>query len=327
MRLARRTRHYEMAEIPDTTLLTYYQTLDDALQRRGVNEPRGGDDRQREMFQDGLIERHENFLRGVVKRMAPYYDHMTPREDLEQLGKLGALVAYDRWDKSIWLIKQNRLTSFMWPTVKSYIMDSIDQNASVACPTHQRALRRYVGKDARYNEDAEEMQEFEERNGLTTPEKIVAARMRGEHLRGGFSTMSLNQGIGGVGEEMDRALIDVVADDAVMTDDQMDGMMDLGLMLGELSGRAQTAIKHVLQEEMTYGECATMMGTTSDTVRGLLMHSRKKLREELGRAAREIEIVDSLDTHAMPRLAVPSKKVVRGAKASGSATLRGRLLP
>lgn len=241
--------------------------------------------RGEEMLQE-LLRRHRNLLRKVAWKMALKYARSHTFDDFMQHAYVGAMMAYNRFDFAKSNARTNKLSSFVQLTVEKYLLDAMNRDAFIHCPSHQRAMRSYLS--GRYDQQPEKKADFEAKNGLTTESARAMAREKYRGLLPELTSFEMEmQSHKHRSNEDGFSYVDFIQDQSVDIEENLVEKLDIERALRQLSPRQQMVCDLVMQQEYTNQQTADILTErlkepiTEGMVRSDIRTIRKTLRATL----------------------------------------------
>lgn len=236
---------------PAYLLISDFEALE--VYRQNPNSDRG-----EEMLQE-LLRRHRNLLRKISWKMANRYSNSNTFDDFMQHAYVGAIIAYNRFDFSKATCK---LTNYVHITVENYLLDAINNDSFIQCPSHKRSMRSYLA--GRYDASPEKKRAFEEKNNLRDEADIAAAREKYRGLTP--EMMSIDMEIQGhkhrgSGDETFLYMDFLQDENTVRVEENLVEKLDIERAMRQLSSRQQMVCQLVMQEEYTNQETAEILSS------------------------------------------------------------------
>ncbi len=258
---ARRRRVPSAHDLPDALnvenrhpaylLISDFEALD--IYRKNPSSDRG-----EEMLQE-LLRRHRNLLRKVSWKMANRYSNSNTFDDFMQHAYVGAIIAYNRFDISKATCK---LSNYVHITVENYLLDAINHDSFIQCPSHKRSMRSYLA--GRYDGQSEKKKAFELKNNLTDEAAIAEAREKYRGLTP--EMMSIDMEIQAMkhrgGGDESFLYMDLLQDEStVRVEENLVEKLDIERAIRQLNERQQMVCQLVMQEEYTNQEAAAILSS------------------------------------------------------------------
>jgi RNA polymerase sigma factor (sigma-70 family) len=120
-----------------------------------------------------LLRRHRNLLRKLAWRMSKSYPNSNDFDDHMQHACVGAMIAYGRYDFSK---VDCKLSYYVHFSVQHYLLDMINHDSFIQCPSHKRAMRSYLS--GRYDDMPEKKAAFEKKHNLHNESLVADARTK-----------------------------------------------------------------------------------------------------------------------------------------------------
>jgi RNA polymerase sigma factor (sigma-70 family) len=213
--------------------------------------------RGQEMLQE-LLRRHRNLLRKVAWKMALKYSRSHTFDDFMQHAYVGAMLAYNRFDFSKSNEGANKLSSFVQLTVEKYLLDAMNRDAFIQCPSHKRAMRSYLS--GRYDQQPEKKAAFEAKNGLTTESARAEAREKYRGLMPELTSFEMEmQSHKHRSTDDSFSYVDFVQDQSVDLEEDLVEKLDIERAIRQLTPRQQMVCELVMQQEYTNQETAAIL--------------------------------------------------------------------
>lgn len=230
-------------------------------------------DTQDEDTLETLLKKHENLNYLIAWRMYTRYPYAGSLEDFLQHTRLGAITAYKRYNFEKG--KNIKLSNFVHTTVTLYLIDAMNNDAFVHCPSAKRSMRSYLA--GRYDNKPQKKKEFEEANGLDSEEAISKARHKYRGLKLDFVSL----------EDMYHAKHGTNTEDSEHVDfiDNSEGniiaRMDIEAMMKLLSSRQRTVCKLVMYQEYSNNEAAEILSEKlgKQVTEGMIRADLRRIRE------------------------------------------------
>jgi RNA polymerase sigma factor (sigma-70 family) len=221
---------------------------------------------KREML-DELLSRHKDLLRRLAWNMFSRYSERHGFEDFVQHAVVGAMLAYNRFDFSKSNNGKNRLSTYVYATVEKYLLDAINQDSFIQCPSHQRAMRSYL--TGKYDLDQEKKLKFEQENGLTDEASRDLARQKYIGLTPeivSFENELFNQNNS---SECGGSFLDLICDNRAASESDLINRMEIERAVEFLSPRQKMVCDLIMYREHTVPSVADILtdqlGTTVTT--------------------------------------------------------------
>jgi RNA polymerase sigma factor (sigma-70 family) len=170
---------------------------------------------QNSAFQE-LFQRHDHMLAEITRNISSYYTQYTTYEDVYQNARMGAMIAYKRYNPDKVGTNKAKLSTFVYKTVQCHLLDQIDHESFINCPSQKRAHRSYFA--GKYNNKPIKKEKFEIKNKLTTQEDIDKAKEKYALLQSKF--ISYDSPITeGEDSENSNSFLDLLKDNRSETED------------------------------------------------------------------------------------------------------------
>jgi RNA polymerase sigma factor (sigma-70 family) len=238
--------------------------------------------RGQEMLQE-MLRRHCNLLRKLAWKMANKYSRLHTFDDLMQHAYVGAIIAYNRFDFSKIDEGVNRLSSFVQLTVEKYLLDAMNRDALIQCPSHKRAMRSYLS--GRYDQHPEKKAAFEAKHGLTTEAARSEAREKYRGLMPELVSFEMEMCSHKHRSREDGfSYADLVQHRSADIEEDLVEKIDIERAIRQLTPRQQMVCELAMQHEYTNEETADILSKllrkpiTKGMVRSDIRAIRQKLR-------------------------------------------------
>ena len=208
-----------------------------------------------------LLRRHRGLLRKLAWKMAKSYPNSNDFDDHMQHAFVGAMIAYGRYDFSK---TECKLSYYVHFSVQHYLLDMINYDSFIQCPSHKRALRSYLS--GRYDDQPEKKAAFEQKNNLHSDDLVNDARAKYRILSQNMWSIDVEWSLDVVIEAHKHRSTDTftMKDNIVDTrtthmEDNLILRADISRAIDQLSPRQQKVCKLAMHHEHTNAETARIL--------------------------------------------------------------------
>jgi RNA polymerase sigma factor (sigma-70 family) len=202
-----------------------------------------------------LLRRHRGLLRKLAWKMAKSYPNSNDFDDHMQHACVGAMIAYGRYDFSK---TDCKLSYYVHFSVQHYLLDMINHDSFIQCPSHKRAMRSYLS--GRYDDQPKKKADFEQKHHLHSDDLVNDARAKYRGLSPDMWSLDFE-----IEAHKHRSTDTITLKDSIVDlkttrmEDNLILRADISRAIDQLSPRQQKVCKLAMHHEHTNAETARIL--------------------------------------------------------------------